>query len=195
MKKATTLLALAMIAAQPATAALSCGFEDPAAMRKGFLNIIFPKALHVDTAVWQQQQAGRLPADPPVRPSRLLQANPAYSRALRTLQGLASVDPAAAGGTPVSFVVLLLEGMLWSRISIDESGTASLTPHIDGTNPGEAVLITHRVVLDSMSAGTLTLGEAVDLGVLRTYGDEVNVSAAVTFLGGKYQRRAMPAAQ
>jgi hypothetical protein len=57
-------LGAALVAA--AGAAWPCGLEDPSSItvRRGMLNMAFPEALHVGTAVWQAQLAGSLPRDP-----------------------------------------------------------------------------------------------------------------------------------
>ena len=49
-----------------APAVVACGLEDPSSisMRRGMLNMAYPESLHVGTAVWQAQLAGRLPRDP-----------------------------------------------------------------------------------------------------------------------------------
>ena len=48
-----------------ATSSSACGLEDPTSigLRRGVLNLAFPEALHVGTAVWQAQLAGTLTRD------------------------------------------------------------------------------------------------------------------------------------
>ncbi|MGZ9031593.1 MAG: hypothetical protein ACXW2G_09475, partial [Burkholderiaceae bacterium] len=61
-----TRFAAALACAAAALPALACGLEDPSsiAIQRGVLNLAYPLSLHVGTAVWQAQAAGRLPRDP-----------------------------------------------------------------------------------------------------------------------------------
>jgi hypothetical protein len=158
-----------------APAVLACGFEDPAAMQTGILNWVYPKALYVGTAVWQAQLDGRIETDPPLQTANKLFVNPGYRKAARTLDEFASrFSEHPEIQERDSFVVLLLEAMLWSRISI-EHGQAILLPHIKTPDEGEAVIITHRVVLEAINRGKLAPIEAVDLGLMRLYGSEAAI--------------------
>jgi len=58
------LAGAALLATTPG--AFACGLEDPSSisLRRGALNVAFPEALHVGTAVWQAQLAGTLSRDP-----------------------------------------------------------------------------------------------------------------------------------
>ena len=53
----TAFLACAAFACSPAFA---CGFHDQSSMLRGMMNWVYPDSLHVSTAVWVAQRAGRL---------------------------------------------------------------------------------------------------------------------------------------
>ena len=74
-----------------------------------------------------------------------------------------------------SFVVLLLEPMLWSRIE-PGAGSSSLRVHINQPADGEPVLITERVVLEAINQGTVSFEEAYQQGYLRLYGDKAGIT-------------------
>lgn len=151
-------------------------------MQTGLLNWIYPKALYIDTAVWRAQLAGRIGTDPPLQTTNKLFINPGYRKAIRTLRDFADRFSGAAGPQRKhSVVVLLMEAMLWSRISV-ERGAAGLAPHISAPTDQEAVLITQRVVLAAITQGRITPKQAIALGLMRLYGSDDAIADATELL-------------
>jgi hypothetical protein len=144
----------------------ACGLEDPSsiAVRRGALGLVYPQALHVGTAAWQAQLDGRLPPDPlalrgDLSPEargelRLLRANTLLRQFALKLKALAS-----ATARP-KLAVVLVGPVLWSRFEVD-GATVRSSLHVAGPEPGDAV-----------SAGTLSLSEALAQGLVRLYGAE-----------------------
>jgi len=169
------------------SATWACGFEDPDSigMRRGALNFAFPQSLHVGTAIWQAQLAGRLPRDPlalqgdlppEARASlRMLQANSAFDRlALRIGTGPTS-------SSRPNLAVVLLGPVLWARF---EAGAVRPLVHVRGPEDGDVVIVTDLAALEAIADGSLGFSEALDLGVLRLYGTAGDVAQARRWLGG-----------
>jgi hypothetical protein len=163
--------------------ALACGLEDPnsIAVLRGALQLAFPQALHVGTAVWQAQLAGTLPRDalalrgdpsPEARASlRLLKANGLLHRlaARLNLESERSAHP--------SLAIVLLGPVLWSRFETTD-GVVRPHVHVAGPEQGDVVLVTDIAVVEAIAEGSLRLTEAIDRGVMRLYGPAVDVAAA-----------------
>lgn len=172
-----------------ASPAAACGLEDPSSisMRRGMLNMAYPESLHVGTAVWQAQLAGRLPRDPLAQREdltpegrsalRLVRANGLLGRfAARLPVGGADVRPALA--------VVLLGPVLWSRIEVDGS-TVKPTLHVSGPERGDVVVVTDLAVIEAIGSGSVSIAEALSAGLVRLYGAAAEVAAAQDWLGGR----------
>ena len=68
-----------------------------------------------------------------------------------------------AGGDAPSLAIVLIEPMLWSRIS-PAKGAPELAIHVDGPASGDVVMVTEAVVIAAINVGTLTAGEALGSG-------------------------------
>jgi len=170
-----------------AAAASGCGFEDPNSlgMRRGALNLAYPESLHVGTAVWQAQLAGRLPRDPLAQRGDL---TPEARATLRLIKANASLgqlalrmsQPSTVTARP-NLAVVLLGPVLWSRF---EAGSESVRPsvHVQGPEGGDVVLVTDIAVVEAIAGGNLGFAEAIDLGVVRLYGPAQDVAAARNWL-------------
>jgi hypothetical protein len=155
----------------------ACGLEDPSsiAVRRGALSLAYPQALHVGTAAWQAQLDGRLPPDPlalrgDLSPEgrgalRLLRANTLLRQFALKLEA-----PASATARP-KLAVVLVGPVLWSRFEVD-GATVRSSLHVAGPEPGDAVVVTEIAVIEAVSAGTLSLSEALAQGLVRLYGAE-----------------------
>jgi len=163
----------------------ACGFDDPDSigMRRGALNLAFPLSLHVGTAVWQAQLAGRLPRDPlalreDLTPQardglRMMQASAALGRLALRISG------ASTAAARPDLAVVLLGPVLWSRF---ESGAVTPQVHVAGPRDGDVVIVTDLAAVEALADGDLGFGDALDLGVMRLYGPPTEVAAALRWL-------------
>ena len=165
-----------------ASAASACGLEDPSSitMRRGVLNLAYPESLHVGTAVWQAQLAGKLPRDP------LAQRDDLTPEARGTMRGIRAnallrqfaarlAEPGSATAPP-SLAVVLLGPVMWSRIEAERGAVKSLL-HVEGPERGDVVVVTDIAVVEAIAAGSLTFEEALSLGVMRLYGPAADAAA------------------
>jgi hypothetical protein len=129
---------LALVVATYATGAVhACGLEDPSsiAVRRGILQLAYPPALHVGTAVWQAQLAGTLPRDalaqqadlsPEARGAlRLIKANAMLARLAARINDVAGAPPHPA------LALVLIGPVMWSRFD-GGAGTVRSQLHVAG---------------------------------------------------------------
>jgi hypothetical protein len=178
------LAGAALHAATPGV--LACGIEDPSSLglRRGALNIAFPEALHVGTAVWQAQLAGLLPRDPmlqrdDVAPEardtlRLVKANALLHR-------LAGTFVAAPGDARPTVAVVLLGPVLWTRF-VPGDGVVQSSFHVQGPERSDVVLVTDSAVVEAIVDGQLTLARALELRLARLYGSPESIANARRWL-------------
>ena len=186
-------LAAAVGLAAAAGGACACGLEDPSsiAMRRGMLNIAYPQSLHVGTAVWQAQLAGRLPRDPLAQRADLGPEARAAQR-LVTATALLQRFAAGLGGTPgtgprPSVAIVLTGPVLWSRLDLT-FGEVHAQVHVDGPRGGDVVVVTEMPVIEAIVAGRMGFAEAVASGVARLYGPQDSVDAARRWLDASTRR-------
>ena len=55
---------------------------------------------------------------------------------------------------------------------IDPGGSPAIRPHVKGAEPGEALIVTHRVVLDALNNGRVSPRQAEEPGLFRLYGGD-----------------------
>lgn len=170
---ASVLLSIAVLATVSiAPGARACGFHDPASVNLGMLNLAYPDALHVRTAVWMAQRDALLPrgANAPSDPSSVefrLEAMRRYRDAVAGLDALRErMTP--MDGTP-RFAVVLIGSMLWTRFE-PSGGQVAMTPHATGPLPDDVVVVTDVPVVLALLDGTLTPAEAQARGLVRLYG-------------------------
>jgi len=162
----------------------ACGYHGNAAV--GALNVAYPNALWVRTAVWQAQLDGLLaranatpPANPIAERLALAQRYREVSGQLTQLRDHLSTQRPQQP-TP-TFTVLLMGPMMWSRFELNGDAMA-LQVHADGPVSGDVVLITDEPVLAALATGRMRLAQAVELGVVLVYGPQaaaIAVSAAI----------------
>jgi glutathione S-transferase len=177
---ALALLAALAAAGGPASA---CGLEDPSsiAFLRGTLQLAYPNALHVGTAVWQAQMAGTLPRDayaqrddlaPEARAKlRLVKANALLAKLA------ARLNAGPAGAKHPGIAIVLVGPVLWTRFEPGE-GPVRAQVHVPGPEQGDVVVVTDIPVLEAIATGTLDVANAVEQGLMRLYGvpDEVSVA-------------------
>jgi len=181
-------LSIAIAAAMFAIAmpAAACGLEDPSSISvlRGSLNIAYPDSLHVGTAIWQAQLAGKLPRDPLALRGELTPEQRGTLRLIRAnvlVRQLATKLPDAGGAPRPTLAVVLLGPVMWSRFEPKANGVEA-SPHTPGPQTGDVVVVTDLAVLDAIAKGTLTLNEALSAGLMRLYGPAADVAAARTWL-------------
>jgi hypothetical protein len=166
------LCTVALAAVGVAPVARACGFHDPASVNLGMLNLAYPDALHVRTAVWMAQRDALVPRDAnvPQDPSSVefrLDAMRRYRDAVAGLDALRErMTP--MDGTP-RFAVVLIGSMLWTRFE-PSGGRVAMTPHATGPLPDDVVVVTDAPVVLALLDGTLTPAEAQARGLVRLYG-------------------------
>jgi len=176
---ATVLLASA--------AASACGIEDPSsiATRRGALQLGYPNALHVGTAVWQAQLAGTLPRDALAQRADLppeARAKRRLAKAHALLEALATrLNAAPRGADRPGVAIVLIGPVLWSRLEAGD-GTARAHVHVDGPEPGDVVAVTDTAVIEAIAQGGFDFARAAEGGMLRLYGKPGDVSAAYDWL-------------
>ncbi len=138
------LLIAALAAAAPA--AFACGFHDEVMLQRGLMNWIYPESLQVRTAVWREQQAGRLERD----------ELPYMKVALLLNQLRARLAQNAS--------VVLLTPMLWTRYRPE-----GVRVHAEGPAPGDAVVVTEASVVKAIVEERLSIADALAGGMLRIY--------------------------
>ena len=181
-------LALAMTAA--CGTALACELEDPSsiAARRGVLNLAYPESLHVGTAIWQAQLAGRLPRDPLATRGDL---SPQARGALRLKRADAQLHRFAAklagrgaGTARPNLAVVLLGPVLWGRFDVTREGVGTFV-HVAGPGRDDVVVVTDVAVIEAIAAGGIGVAQAMELGTLRLYGRAGDVAAARAWLVGR----------
>ena len=181
MKKviSATLIASAL-AAGPA---LGCGYHDGVTLQRGLMNWVYPDSLHVRSAVWRAQLDGVLARDwSDGELTQEARATFGLLRAQRLMNQLGAALQHASGKTarqPIS--VVLLGPMLWSRFE-PQSSAVQTRFHVDGAQPGDAVIVTELATVEALLEGKLTLSDALTLGVLKIYAPTAATAGAENWL-------------
>jgi hypothetical protein len=169
------------------TAASACGLEDPSSIgsRRGLLNMAFPEALHVGTAVWQAQLAGSLARD------ELLQRDDLAPEARSTLrlfkanalmrQLAARLGDTRAGHAGPPLAIVLIGPVLWTRFE-PEAGKLAASFHVPGPEAGDVVVVTEAAVVEAIVGGELTFADALEGRLARLYGPPEGIATARKWL-------------
>ena len=183
-------LAVACLTLAAVGTAQACGLENPdsVASQRGLMNLAFPKAAWVSTAVWQAQKEGLLPSDALAGRSDITPQARASLQLMRTnglLKGLAKrLDSTAGPGDRPAIAVVLMGPMLWSRVEPRDGAIATRAQiHVDGPEPGDVVLVTDTPAVEAIVSGQLRFERALELGVVRLYGSAALVGAVQAWLG------------
>lgn len=181
----------------PVGNAAACGYDDPHSVAMGALNLAYPDALHVGTAVWQAQGEGLLPPElaagaavlprsfaAPLDPPGVAAdgAAAALVDALRLLEQVRTRLAHDERRTQrPALAVVFASTVLWTRFTPEASGVRA-TPHASGPEVGDVVLVTEALVLRALVAGTLSPDLALKRGLLRFYGEAAAVGSARQWL-------------
>ena len=174
------------VAVAHVAAATACGLEDPnsVAAQRGALQLAYPKALHVGTAVWQAQLAGALPRDALAQRGDLSPEARSRLRLIKANAMLGRFAARLAAGTPGShppLAVVLVGTVLWTRFEGGD-GPVRADIHVRGPAAGDVVAVTEVAVVEAIADGSLDVATAIDRGLLRLYGDSADVGAAHAWL-------------
>src|SRR5262245_17633581 len=182
-------MAWATCASQPAPA---CGFHDQTQVRRGMMNWVYPDSLHVATAVWSAQGAGRLAREElasrddlaPEARNRL-----GYLKATRLLGEFSTVLGHAGRDSPrPNLAVVLLGPLLWTRYEAQNEGLRMYV-HVDGPARGDVVVVTEAPVIEALISGKVSARDAVALGVIKLYGSSGDARNALEWLSAVSYRR------
>jgi hypothetical protein len=184
--RSRVLGAVAVLLASTVTAD-SCGFENPNSVsaQRGLLNFAYPNSLHVTSAMWRAQQEDLIERDnrPPAVKALL-----GYRWAVSKLEVFrAHLEKAMVGAEAPDFSVVLIGPVLWSRYA-QTGGILTMTPHLQGPESGDVVVVTDEPVIVALNDGRLTLKAAGELGLIRYYGPAERVKALTLWLDGQLQR-------
>ena len=161
----------------------ACEMPEALILKQTLLNMKYPDALFVNGATWRMQQAGRL--EMPDR-ARLMATGAQFDKlereALADMKAaLASLGEALHSASRQSHEVslVLVERMHWERFlpapntPYDSYQTRCFFPcNIETERAEDLVLVTSEPALRAIRDGVLPLSQAVDLGLLRLYGEE-----------------------
>jgi hypothetical protein len=178
------VLLLTAIGVSPA--AQTCGYHDPSSMRVGMLNLAYPDALYVRTAVWSAQLSGAIARDevlPETDPqTATIRAMFRLRATVVRLGELGDRMGASLDGRPVpAFSMVLIGTMLWTRF--EPAGAALRTEvHTTGPAPGDVVIVTDEPVVAALLDGRISARDARELGLVRFYGAEAGVQDVASLL-------------
>ena len=163
----------ALLASSPSDGR-ACGYHDDVSIARGVLNWTYPDALHVIGAISAEVAQKRL-LHRDVEPMAPGLFGSQYHATVKTLERLAGLLRAANGGASLSFSLVLVEPMLWTRF---EAGTSELRTqlHAAGPQPGDLILVSGQDVIRALADGELTIGEARERGLVRLYGNETEIA-------------------
>ena len=164
------VLAMLSLASAPSDGR-ACGYHDDVFIARGVLNWTYPDALHVIGAISAAVIEKRLLHEP-VAPSLF---GSEYRAAVKSLEQLAGLLRATGSAPPLSFSLVLVESMLWTRFENDR-GELHTQLHVGGPQAGDLILISGEDVIRTVGSGGLSIGEAHDRGLVRLYGNETEIA-------------------
>lgn len=169
-----------------AGATCACGLEDPGSIAalRGALQLAYPNALHVGTAVWQAQLADELPRDALAQRGDLSPEARSTLRMVRAsamLQRLAARLSAGDSARHPALALVLVGPVLWTRFEAGE-GRLRVQVHASGPELGDVVAVTDLAVIEAIADGALDVPAAIRRGLLRLYGPESEVASTNAWL-------------
>ena len=179
-----TVLLAAVLAGVPA--ARACGYHDPSSANLGMLNLAYPDALHVRTAVWMAQRDGLIADD---ERQAVTDPQTATIRAMFRLRetGLRlalfrdRIGAALGGRQLPAFTLVLVGPMLWTRFE-PAGDSLAMTAHAAGPGSEDVVIVTDAPVVAALLEGRLTPQEARGRGLVRFYGAQDSVTQVASLL-------------
>ena len=186
-KFAASLAGAVLLTGVTPTAGHACGYENPAAVATGALNLSFPDALHVGTAVWQAQVDGLLPrTDASAQAGSAMAQQAALWDVMRLLDRLraqleAANDSAQSASPHPTLATVFLSSVLWTRFASSE-GRVAAQMHASGPDTDDVVIVTEPLVLRALVERRLDATVAIERGLMRLYGESSQVAAARRWL-------------
>lgn len=167
--------------------ARACGYHDASSVNLGMLNLAFPDALYVRTAVWTAQRDGVLDRTEPITAesqsaefmllqlARLREVQMQLGRLKHRIEGGPAAQPMPA------FAVVLIGALLWTRFE-QEGGVVKMAVHATGPASEDVVVVTDAPVIAALADDRLSLPAARDLGLVRFYGAQDRVEQVARLL-------------
>jgi hypothetical protein len=173
-----------LLAGSPA--AHACGYHDPSSVNLGMLNLAYPDALHVRTAVWMAQREGVISRDEqPAAIDPQAAMIGAMFRLRETTVKLGwfrdRIGNVLDGRAIPAFSLVLIGPMLWARFE-PAGATLEMAAHATGPASEDVVIVTDGPVVAALLEGRLTPPEARKLGLVRFYGAHESVAEVVALL-------------
>ncbi len=167
-----SIMATALAVVGPFAEARACGYGNPVTIQRAFLSVTYPEASHVSGAIWSAQQAGliRMPD------KALLEATGDQRKRLQTMAfhrirfaitAFGAQIKTQTAGMQDGISMVLHEKVFWSRFTPD-----AVVPHASGPGDDDLVVVTDEAVIYDIMKETLSVAEALELGVMRMYGSE-----------------------
>lgn len=156
-----------------AASAIACGFHDMngLSIKRGILNWAYPDSLHVIGAIGAALRSGHLS-----KFHGLPRSGPLALRltTLRLEQFAGRLADSGQGTPP--FSIVLIGPLIWSTFD-PESPETSIKTHIQSPRPGTPVIVSDSPVIEALVRGELPAESAVQLGLLRLYGEPTSIAA------------------
>jgi hypothetical protein len=191
---------MAIMIAAGASGSLACGYDrDDVSLERVGLDIVYPQALSVLRAMEGAETANR-----PLSASIVEQQAFAFYQTASSLERLAAALHARRATGPLeSFTLVLVEPMLWTRFemrtpklgdAVSGNGVSDVSAqiHAPGPRAGELLVVSGAKVIEQIVRNRLSVAEARDLGVLRLYGSDAQISAFMVryaIIGGEHDSR------
>ena len=107
----------------------------------------------------------------------------AFRRTVEALKTFGSLlDSKTSGAQRAEASVLLVDEMMWNRFSM-ENGHTDLLADISEPQDDDVVIMTETSVIMAIVSASLSIGEAVNMGVLRLYGAPAEVEMFLSRFG------------
>ena len=150
----------------------ACGYHSPELIRLGSLNLTFPKALYVRSAVWDAEVAGILPRSKQPENNTASSSFPRVQLALEILGARLSNASQHING-PSGIAIVLIDSVMWTRF-VETSDGYETNIHTDGPESNDIVIVSSSEVVLAMTRGTLDSQTAEDTGLIRIYRHDSN---------------------
>jgi hypothetical protein len=170
-----------------APSARACGFHDASSVSLGMLNLAFPDALYVRTAVWMAQRDGVLARPDPVaaepQSAEFMLLQMARLRELQVQLGLLKqrIEGRQTAQPMPAFAVVLIGAILWTRFE-QEGSAVNMAVHATGPAREDVVVVTDAPVIAALADDRLSLQAARDRGLVRFYGAQDRVEQVAGLL-------------
>lgn len=172
-------VAMTIVAASSLPGVNACGLEP---VIGGGFSVSYPGSLNVAVAVATARRNGILtPASREIIPNEVLLQQMLGDLRLLKLR-LDQGKDALPTGANENFSLVLIGPGLWSHFHLT-GGSVQAEYHTDGPIDGEAVVVTHHIVLQELLDGNLSMDRASELGLIAFSGTKHGLVKAVIASG------------